>query len=311
MPFRWSSNPEANYVMIEPNVKYMLYTAQARANPPKAWYERPPPTPQKPVPVDKIRFLPTRRLQDAVYHSEPWHQVVADDLDSFSHVMLHAMLFAGKKRRDGSTASLSYAYRALDKHHPKVLMDWRDNVEDEIWRVGERVKKERAKGKEPDGATIDAIAEQLYAVFKVNIGQHSQERDLRWSYGAKKENVEDRWKKQYEDYLTAMEALAKAADEATTRKEEERRVKAEQKALKKAQQAEEEKAKSSKAVAEETAKDQTEQSESQDVPMEEQQDSGKGKGKAIEGAAQENPREADRADGEELDEPAAKRARLA
>ncbi|OSC97924.1 hypothetical protein PYCCODRAFT_1480944 [Trametes coccinea BRFM310] len=308
---RWSSNPEANYVMIEPNVKFMLYTAQARANPPLPYWERPPPTPQKPVPIDKIRFLPTRRLQDAIYRSGPWQQVVADDLDSFSHVMLHAMLFRGKKRRDGSTDSLAFAYRALNKQHPKVLMDWRDEVEESIWRIGERVKKERAEGKEPDGATIDAIAEQLYAVFRINIRQHSQERELSASYNwTNKEDVKDRWKKQYEDYLTALDALAKAADDATTRKEEARRLKAEQKALKKAQKAEEEKALASKAVAEEPAKAQAEQEGGQDIPMEVQDDIGKGKGKATESVVPENSRAADREDRDDLEEPAAKRARL-
>ncbi|KAI8989900.1 hypothetical protein BD414DRAFT_485487 [Trametes punicea] len=227
----WSDHPEANYVMIEPNVKYMLYTEAARANPPLAWYERPPPVPRKVIRVDKMRFLPSRRLQNA-FSDEPWVQTVADDLDSFTHVFLHTLLFRGKQRKDGSTESLSWAFRALGKTHPQRLQDWRDEVEQSVWQLQEKVKEERAKGKEPDGASVDAIAEQLYQVMKVNIRQHGMERELQWRRND--EGVKERWRGQYEEYLKAMRALAEAAEKATLRAEEERRKKAERKALEKA-----------------------------------------------------------------------------
>ncbi|CDO77227.1 hypothetical protein BN946_scf184747.g40 [Trametes cinnabarina] len=303
---RWSSNPEANYVMIEPNLKYMLYTAQARANPPLPWYERPPPTPKKPIPVDKIRFLPSRRLDNA-FESSPWRQTVADDLDSFTHVMLHAFLFRGKKRRDGSTDSIAYAYNALNKEHPKILLNWRDDVEDSILALGKKVKQARAEGKEPDGGSIDAIAEQLYEVIRVNIRHHSWERELANGYRTREEGAEERWKKQYEQYNGAMEELAKAADEATRRKEEARRLKAEQKALK-AQQAAEEANQKAEALAGEASQAPTDQDVEQATQIVEGQERG-GETSVVDTTSLEFQGK-NTSKRESLDEPAAKRPRL-
>ncbi|KAI0677735.1 hypothetical protein C8Q78DRAFT_107392 [Trametes maxima] len=223
------------YIEIEPGVKYLLHSEYARKHAPIPWWARPPAPPQKALPVDKMRFLPSRRLQDAMWTSEPFTQTVADDLDSFSHVLLHTLLWRDKKRRDGSSSGMSGYLGCLGQEHPKKLLDNRDGVENSLWIMGQDVKKLRAQGKEPDGATLKAVAEELYAVFKVNIGHHGTERSLTWQE-KQKEEVKERWKKQYEEYMTAFGVYKDAVEKAMARKDEELRLKAEKKAKKKAEQ---------------------------------------------------------------------------
>ncbi len=55
--FRFSDNPDANYIMIEPNVKYMISSYAALAHAPKPWYDRPPPTPKQSVRVVRQFYL--------------------------------------------------------------------------------------------------------------------------------------------------------------------------------------------------------------------------------------------------------------
>ncbi|KAH9884939.1 hypothetical protein C8Q73DRAFT_784873 [Cubamyces lactineus] len=235
----WSDNPEGNYVMIEPNLKFMLYTDRAKKHPPPAYYERPPPRVLKALPLDKMRFYPTRRLQNAIWGG-PWNHVVADDLDSFSHVFLHTILLRNKQRRDGSAGSLGWAFGVLGGTHPQRLMDWRDEVEQGIWRTSESVKKKRKAGKEPDPATLDAISDELFKVFQVNIGQHGLERMIASGYAPnEKRSVKERAKDHYDEYIQAMENLAQAADAACSKVEEAKREKAERKAAKKAKETEE------------------------------------------------------------------------
>ncbi|KAI0650922.1 hypothetical protein C8Q79DRAFT_1101809 [Trametes meyenii] len=224
------------YIEIEPGLKYLLHSDLARKYAPKPWWARPPAPPAKALPVDKMRFLPSRRLQDAMWTSTPFTQTVADDLDSFSHVLLHTLLWRDKKRRDGSSSGMAGYLGCLGQEHPKKLLDNRDGVENRLWIMGEDVKKLRAQGKEPDGATLEAVAEELYAVFKVNIGHHGTERSLTWS-DLKKEEVKVRWKQQYEEYMTAFGVYKDAVEKAMARKDEELRLKAEKKAKKKAEQA--------------------------------------------------------------------------
>ncbi|KAI0658672.1 hypothetical protein C8Q70DRAFT_993491 [Cubamyces menziesii] len=303
----WSDHPEGNYVMIEPNVKFMLYTDRAKKYPPPAYYERPPPPIQKALPLDKMRFYPSRRLQNAMWGG-PWNHTVADDLDSFSHVFLHSVLLRSKRRKDGSAGSLGWAYAALGKTHPQKLLDWRDEVEQGIWRTSEGVKKKRKEGKEPNPATLDAISDELFKLFKVNIGQHGLEREIAsgYAYGEKR-TVQERAKDHYEQYTQALETLAKAADAACAKVEEAKREKAEKKAAKKAKQAEEaakrEQDERAAAAAETDKVDSQDATEgdAQDIEME----TGTG-GEAEDGSKGESNKEED--DGTE--EPAAKRPRL-
>ncbi|KAI0638667.1 hypothetical protein C8Q77DRAFT_447390 [Trametes polyzona] len=237
MDFIWSDNPEGNYIMIEPNVKFMIHSQEALRRAPRPWYARPPPTPVKPLPVDKLRFLPTRRLQNSL-SSQLWTQTVGDDLDSLSYTFLHALLFRAYKGSDRTAAKIAGYYSTLGSSHPKRLMDWRDDVETQFWIISEDVKSARkASGKEPDGTSIEAFAEELYKLHRVNIAHHSQERALAGTI-EQKEGMHERSKKQYDDYLQAMETLKAAIDNGWARKQEEKRKKAELKASQKAEKTE-------------------------------------------------------------------------
>ncbi|KAI0774666.1 hypothetical protein BD413DRAFT_670032 [Trametes elegans] len=234
----WSDNPEANYIMIEPNVKYMLYTREARANPPTPWYARPPPAIYQSFPLDKVRFLPSRRLQNALGTSR-WVQTVGDDLDSFSQVLLHSILLRGKRRRDGLTNGLVNLFSALGNTHPKRLLDWRDEAEQSLWRLTQDILRDpKDKGKEPDGTTVAAWADEFYRLFKVNVSHHSEERALAYS-GKTHEGARERAARQYDEYLQAYQTFLEAVEAGFARKEEQMRLQAEQKAEKKAGEAQE------------------------------------------------------------------------
>ncbi|KAI0832903.1 hypothetical protein BC628DRAFT_1348890 [Trametes gibbosa] len=213
----WSSNPEANYIMIEPGIKYMIRNKEALRYAPKPWYERPLRPPADPVPIDMIRFLPTRKLQTSWWGST-WNPTPADDLDSFSYLFLHALLFRGKQRGESTMGQIQYDYGLLGASHAKNLMDNRDHVETHLWLVSESVDKASKTGKQPCGTTIDAFARPLYKMFKVNESHHAQERQLAQERRSK-ENVEERARAQYEEYLAAMEAVNTAIQEGWAREE--------------------------------------------------------------------------------------------
>lgn len=184
-----------------------------------------------------MRFLPTRKLQNA-FSDVPWEHTVGDDLDSFTYVFVHALLFRGHQRDDKCTARIRGYYYSLGNEHPKTLMDIRDSFENSLWIIGEDVKKLRAEGQEPDGKTIAQFAEPLYRVTKVNVAHHSDERALALKK-AGREGAKERAAKQYEEYMKAMVTLKESIDEGWARKAEEKRKKAEIKAQEKAQKAKE------------------------------------------------------------------------
>ncbi|KAI0328236.1 hypothetical protein GY45DRAFT_1021192 [Cubamyces sp. BRFM 1775] len=257
-----------------------------------------------------MRFYPSRRLQNAMWGGH-WRHTVADDLDSFSHVFLHSVLLRSKKRKDGSAGSLGWAYRALGSTHPQKLMDWRDEVEQSIWRTSERVKKNLKEGEEPNPATLDAISDELFKLFQVNIGQHGLERTIASGYASEeKRTVQERAKDHYEEYTKALENLAKAADAACRKVEEGKREKAERKAARKAKEAEEaakrEKGETTAAPAETGGIDakSVPQEDTQDVEMEMEMGASGGAEDASEGKSDE------KRDDDGTEEPLAKRPRL-
>lgn len=184
-----------------------------------------------------MRFLPTRKLQNA-FSDAPWEHTVGDDLDSFTYVFVHALLFRGHQRGDSCTARIRGYYSSLGNEHPKTLRDIRDSFENSLWIIGEDVKKLRANGEEPDGKTIAQFAEPLYRVTKVNVAHHCQERALALTKEGR-EGAKERAEKQYEEYMKVMVTLKESIDEGWARKAEEKRKKAEMKAHEKAQKAEE------------------------------------------------------------------------
>ncbi len=184
-----------------------------------------------------MRFLPTRFLQNA-FSDSPWEHTVGDDLDSFTYVFVHALLFRGRQRCDPCTARIGGYYSRFGAEHPKKLMDIRDSFENWLWIIGEDTKKLRAEGEEPDGTTIEQFAEPLYRVTKVNVAHHCQERALALTK-AGREGAKERAAKQYEEYMNAMVTLKESIDAGWARKTEEKRRKAEAKAEKKAQKAKE------------------------------------------------------------------------
>ncbi|KAI0355501.1 hypothetical protein OH77DRAFT_1521053 [Trametes cingulata] len=228
-------NEEAHYVMIEPNLKYMLYSAQARANPPKAWYERPPPRPHKSLPVDKLRFLPCRRLQNA-FDSTPWIQTVGDDLDSFTQLLLHVLIFRSVRGVDDFAAGLAGFYRPLGGEHAQRLQDWRDALENRLWMMSEgyvgaaRGQSREARKAEMEagraGVCVEAVAGELHRVTKVNVRHQCEERRLAGRFG---KGEEERAGRQYDEYLAAMGVFREALDRMYAREEEAKRRKAEEK----------------------------------------------------------------------------------
>ena len=73
---------------------------------------------------------------------------------------------------------------------------------------------------------VQLTCDELFKLFKVNIGQHGLEREIAsgYAYGEKR-TVQERAKDHYEQYTQALETLAKAADAACAKVEEAKREK--------------------------------------------------------------------------------------
>ncbi|KAI0757963.1 hypothetical protein C8Q74DRAFT_290157 [Fomes fomentarius] len=137
-------NPEEHYVMIEPNLKFLLTFPWTRA--PLPWYARPPPTPIKPgPPPDKLRFTSTRSIHNAF---QPWGcpyvQTAADDLDSFLQTFLHALLFRGGEEVKG----VRHLYDKLGNLDLHGLGRTRDGVRGTFWRLDDEVKRREREERE-------------------------------------------------------------------------------------------------------------------------------------------------------------------
>ncbi|KAI0748778.1 hypothetical protein C8Q80DRAFT_1271136 [Daedaleopsis nitida] len=146
--YQW--NPYEHYIWIEPNVKYLLRSPGAIKHAPKPWYARPPPSPVKvPPPVDKLRFVSTRRIHDAFHAYPVYTQTVADDLDSLAQTFLHALLFRGGP----DVSPISHMFRSLGQEELWNLGSARDAISDTFfWMRKEQKEKEERRKRVAEGS---------------------------------------------------------------------------------------------------------------------------------------------------------------
>lgn len=163
---------------------------------------------------------------------------MADDLDSFSQTLIHALLFRGGKELESVPQSL---FSKLGVETVHYLKEWRDETEQVFWRISERVKKEqmererenekeneaatgetggndekaKVETKEPEG--LDAMAEALYKLLDLNARQWWKEQQL--ARVGRQGQEKERTVAQYEGYRRAMGAVKEAAEAALKRKE--------------------------------------------------------------------------------------------
>ncbi|KAI0705728.1 hypothetical protein C8T65DRAFT_652568 [Cerioporus squamosus] len=223
-------NPEENYIMIEPNVKYLLSSPRAARYAPIPWYKRPPPRPVQPgPPQDKLRYVSTRRIQNAFQHNTPFRQTVADDLDSLMQTFLNALL-----KRTGYMPCMLSHYGKEELHPLKVA---REEASDHFWYAMEdqrrlREAQERARkakeggsaGEEVDAKTgediepgpegVAAMVEPLWEMMKMSTTMMASENRVarEWGRQEPKEQKDQRAAEHYEKFTEVMQKVLEAAD---------------------------------------------------------------------------------------------------
>ncbi|RDX47747.1 hypothetical protein OH76DRAFT_1484434 [Lentinus brumalis] len=233
MPRPW--NPEENYIMIEPNVKYLLSSPRAARYAPIPWYNRPPPRPAKPgPPPDKLRYVSTRRIQNAFDARTPFRQTVADDLDSLMQTFMDALL---KRTRympcmlnhygEHELHTLKVAREEASDHFWHVLQDQRRQKE--AWERAQRAKESASECEEVDANEAEAVdagenvepgpegvaamADPLLQMMRLSTANMNSETRLASPWGGR-ETTEERDKRVAEHYEKLTDVMRKVGEAA-------------------------------------------------------------------------------------------------